>query len=61
MARGEGRSFGSGTGAPQWTWRKLRQYMNDRYGGQLPEAELRALEVKWRKIFAAAGWSVKGE
>lgn len=55
-----GRSFGSG-GPQLRTWRQVRQYIADRHRGNLGDHELRAIEVKWRKIFAAAGWSVKGE
>lgn len=44
-----------------WTWQKIRTYMQDKYGGTYSTHELRAMEIKWRKIFAQAGWSVKGQ
>lgn len=57
MARDERPTGGPGA----WTWQKIREYLNDRYGGHLPPHELRASEIKWRKIFSSVGWSVKGQ
>jgi hypothetical protein len=44
-----------------WTWHTIREYMGDKYGNHYPAHELRAMEVKWRKICADAGWSIKGQ
>lgn len=44
-----------------WTWFSIRMYLQDKYGGSYSKQELRDLEVKWRRIFASAGWSVKGQ
>lgn len=50
-----------GTGQqPMWTWRKINEHMVDKYGHSYTAHELRAMEVKWRRIFAEAGWRVKG-
>lgn len=46
---------------PLWTWRKIRVHMKDHYGVWYSDTELRALEVKWKRAFADAGWTVKGE
>lgn len=43
------------------TWHKINEYMADQYLRWYTPAELRQMEVKWRRIFAEAGWSVKGE
>ena len=62
MPRSDGRSFGAQGQQPQlWTWRSIREWLQARHGGAIPPHELRAAELKWRKIFASAGWSVKGE
>jgi hypothetical protein len=61
MARPDGRSFSGADKKVLWTWESIRRWMTDRHGGALAQAELRALEVKWRKICAASGWSVKGQ
>lgn len=46
---------------PIWNWGKIREFMKSRYGQWYTDADLRAMEVKWRKIFSAAGWKVKGQ
>lgn len=69
MARSErGRSFGErstteGDPASVWprTWRSIRDYMDAKYLGSYQPGELRAMEIKWRKIFVSVGWSVKGQ
>jgi hypothetical protein len=52
----------TGTAAqPVWTWSKIREYMADKYGHSYTVHDLRAMEIKWRRIFADAGWRVKGQ
>lgn len=43
------------------TWHELRQEMAASYGKWYTPGELRAMELKWRRAFAEAGFSVKGE
>lgn len=53
--------FGANAAPPQqWTWTKIRTYMADKYGQYYTPGELRAMETKWKRAFAEAGWSVKG-
>lgn len=62
MARAEGRTFAGKEQKPDlWTWRSIREWLQMRHGGSIAPHELRAAELKWRKIFADCGWSVKGE
>lgn len=58
------RNFGthtaSGEAAPRQTWRQIREQMEAQYARSYNPAELRSMELKWRRIFAECGWSVKG-
>lgn len=44
----------------QRTWLEIREHMSHQYGKHYTPIELRLMEIKWRRIFSAAGWSVKG-
>ena len=44
-----------------WTWESLRTWMASKHGGTYRPHELRAIELKWRRIFSEAGFSVKGQ
>lgn len=44
-----------------WTWSKINEHMNSKYGRHYTPGELRQMEVKWRRILSDAGWSVKGQ
>lgn len=44
-----------------WTWESIRTWMNSKHGATYRSGELRALELKWRRIFSEAGFSVKGQ
>lgn len=62
MSQRQGLHQFDGDSAPQqWTWSKLRTYMADKYGKYYTPGELRAMEIKWKRAFAEAGWSVKGQ
>lgn len=50
----------SAEAAPRRTWRQIREQLEGQYGRFYNSTELRASENKWRRIFAEAGFSVKG-
>lgn len=59
------RDFGSSStttdgAVPTRSWRQIRERMEAQYLRTYTPNELRAMEIKWRRIFAEAGWSVKG-
>lgn len=43
------------------TWRAIRTWIENKHGGSYKPHELRQMELKWRRIFANAGFSVKGQ
>lgn len=42
------------------TWHGIRQELLANYGKWYSPGDLRTMEVKWRRIFAEAGWNMKG-
>lgn len=42
------------------TWHEIRQELAASYGRWYSPGELRTMELKWRRAFSEAGWSVKG-
>lgn len=47
--------------ATLWTWQSLREWINSKYAGAYTQHDLRQMELKWRRIFSRAGFSVKGQ
>lgn len=43
------------------TWFQIREELKATYGKWYPAKDLRASEIKWRRICAEVGWSVKGQ